>query len=48
MVRDGMVAGEGGFGRVVVEGSVEGVGVEAAWTFYEFDGNSGEERRCGN
>jgi hypothetical protein len=48
MVRDGMVAGEEGFGRVVVEGSIEGVGVEAAWTFYEFDGNAGGERRCGN
>jgi hypothetical protein len=48
MVRDGMVDGDGGFGRVVVEASIEGVGVEAAWTFYEFDGNTGGERRCGN
>jgi hypothetical protein len=48
MVRDGMVDGRPGFGRVVVEGVIEGVGVEAAWTFYEFDGNSGGERRCGD
>ena len=38
--------GNRGFGSVGVKGEIEGVGVEALWTFYEFDVQTRTVKRC--